>query len=928
MNPDKFKSICVLCTLAAGAVSAAAAGAQERSSRAADRAVEEIVVTGSLIRRDGYDQRVPVQVVDREDIELAGHANVIDIARDLPVNAGSELTQETGDLLGVAQFNLRGLGLGSTLTLLNGRRAGISAVADGGGNEFVDINQFPLSMIERIEIQTDGASATYGSQAVGGVVNIITRSGFEGFELAARAEGASNDAHSLSFASGAATDRASFNVYGTYYHQRRNDRSDFDWLVDRIGGGGDPLQSRLTSSTGAPGSYVAAVTDPATGTISRFSNSTFPDPDCTAAGGILRGSRCRHDFFDQVSVIPEEDRLQVFSELDYELHERLAFFSEAHFSRNRINRTQGPGLFQNGLVDNGSIFVPADHPFNFFVADPAADTGIAYVDPAVWDNAVHQAVDVVAIARPFGARFNGEGNAGDREVDLDYWRFLGGLRLELPGDWTGELVYQTAHSRRAFNTVFNFIADAINQAAVDGSWNPFGTALADPNLVSPKDGVSVAGNDPFVLDSLSTNEQSTHKARQYTVDAVFSGELAEFRGGAIAAAAGAQYRFENFSFVPDALKAAGESQSPDPQPGASGDQDVVSLFAETIVPFGELIELQAAVRYEDYDEQGGDTTDPKLAARYQPTEWLGIRGSYGSSFQAPSSRQTSISSTRQVFDDPASVNPATGALECVDRGVQISGEVRVAGDETLRPQSADNFNLGVVLEPLDGLSISLDYWNFDYRDLITLDEGAQAIIENDCADDGIPNDPRVERDSGGNIRLVNSNFINTGSVETDGFDLVLDYGFETANLGGVNLTTAATFIDSFEVRNDAGSAPFDAVGSRNFRNQFRSLPELRANLSASWFYGSHAVTGTVRYIDSYLNDQNDEEIASFTTFDLRYEYEWDSPFSDAPTFVSVGANNLFDEDPPSLGEGTRPGYDPTVHSVRGRILYMSLIQEF
>lgn len=912
-NSTRFSALTTLGVLAA---SPAASGAESPSQQ-----LEEIVVTGSLLRRSGYEERAPIVAVDAEAIRSAGYATVQDLARDLTVNAGSELIVETGDLLGVAQFNIRGLGLGSTLTLINGRRAGVAPVADGSGSEFFDINQLPLSVIERVDFLTDGASATYGSQAVAGVANIVTRKGFEGFEVEASYYDASNEAGSLSFASGIRTERATFNVYGSYYQQTRSDRTAFDWMVDRIG-------AQLISTTGQPGSYGLAVTNPTTGVVTRLNNNTVADPNCEGAGGIVRGTRCGMEFVDQVSIIPEERRTALFTEMSYQLSEGLEFYSEAHFAANRVRRTQGPGLFQNGLVTTDrSILVPADHPFNFFVADPTRPAGIRYVDPSVWNNAVDTAVDVACVCRPFGEEYNGEGNAEDRRVDLTYWRALGGFKLAVTDDWTLDAWYQYSSGDRDYRTVFNFIADRINAAAQGGTWNPFGSSQATPDLISPKDGESVAANSQAVLDSLSTHEVTRHTSRQWTTDAVLSGPVVSVPAGTIDAAIGAQYRTESFNFTPDPLRAAGEAESPDPVPGAGGEQSVTSVFGETIIPLTSNLELQAAVRHERYEDIGGDTTDPKIALRYEPTDWLALRGSWGTSFQAPSNRQASLSSARQLFDDPASVNPITGQLECVDRNLQISGEVRVRGSDDLQPQSADNFSVGIVLQPLRGLQLRADFWSFSYEDLISQDEGPQAILENDCADDGIANDPRVERDPGGNIRVVNSFFINTGSVETDGVDLGLDQELPPFAIGDIGLSLQASYINRFEIKATDDAPSQDIVGSRNFRNPFRSLPQWRANASARWSLGPHSVVATVRYIDSYLNDQNNLRIDSFITEDLQYALSLDELFGGERTTIRLGVNNLSDEEPPTIGMGVRPGYDETVHDVRGRIFYVSVTHE-
>jgi hypothetical protein len=248
------------------------------------------------------------------------------------------------------------------------------------------------------------------------------------------------------------------------------------------------------------------VIDSSTGSASPFSSATTPDANCEAAGGILVGARCRHDFFDQVSVIHGEERTQLFTEYEYEISDSVTFFGETHVSKNKIERTSGPGLFQNGLVDTGAILIPASHPFNFYVNDPTAATGIRYVDPAEWDNSVHTATDIVCICRPLGDSLNGEGNAPARTLDIDYVRTMAGLTLAINETWSADVWVQRAEAKRDELVSFNYIADSVNGAALSGIWNPFGSALATPDLISPRDGVSTAANSQDVLNSLFTNE--------------------------------------------------------------------------------------------------------------------------------------------------------------------------------------------------------------------------------------------------------------------------------------------------------------------------------------------------------------------------------------------------------------------------------------
>ncbi|MDH3441617.1 MAG: TonB-dependent receptor plug domain-containing protein, partial [Gammaproteobacteria bacterium] len=216
--------------------------------------IEEIVVTGSHIRRTEYEGRAPIQVVDAQAIEMIGAAQPVDVIKQLSVNSGSEFYNETNARAGVSQFNIRNLGLGSTLTLVNGKRAGIAPVTSEAGTDFFDLNQLPLAMIERIEVLTNGASATYGSQAVAGVANIITRKGFEGLEVSGGYSASEINQWYMNMAAGAGFDRGHFNVYATYYEQGRKDRTQFDWLDYRLNGGGDQTRSSFLSGTGSPGS--------------------------------------------------------------------------------------------------------------------------------------------------------------------------------------------------------------------------------------------------------------------------------------------------------------------------------------------------------------------------------------------------------------------------------------------------------------------------------------------------------------------------------------------------------------------------------------------------------------------------------------------------------------------------------------------------
>ena len=931
-----------------------------------DDAVEEIVVTGSHIRRTEYEGRAPIQIVDAQAIELIGAAQPVEILKELTVNSGSQYYNETNDRAGVSQFNIRNLGLGSTLTLINGKRAGIAAVADATGTDFVDINQFPLAMFQRVEVLTNGASATYGSQAVAGVANIITRKGFEGLEISGGYSTAEIDAWFLNLAAGAQFEQGGFNIYMTYYEQDDQGRSELPWLNDRLNGNGISARSRFLSGTGSPGSVERAFLG-ANGEATSVAGATrVPDADCVGAGGVigdpddtgLNPNTCRYNFADQVSVISAEERAQVFTEFDWEFSDSVKYYAEASFSNNKILRNTGGQLLATGKATNGGVTILPSHPFNFYIEDPANATDLIYIGPENWDPAVHTAATLRSIHRPLGASITNTALTTQTTRDIDYTRILQGLEIELPGDWFLDVSYMWAKAKIVEADATGIRSDTYQQLVRDGSWNPFGTRITDPNLVSPKDladtvdcgvlraGSCTAGNPLSVRALWNQRAVSTASASEKVVDLVATGDLFETGFGTVAAAFGGQFRDVETESNPDSLSSAGEGGQDSTAGRVRGRQDVVAFFAEVLVPIYDTAEIQLAVRNEDYGG-GVSTTDPKVSFEWGITDNIAVRGSAGSSFQAPTVRQTGQATSSAFIDDPVSATGPGGSFICNDQDVANNIAVVVEGAPGLSPQEADNFSFGVMFQA-NNFRASIDYFLFDYTDLIAAEAGAQAIVNQGCpnGNDGSPlvTDPRITRDATGQVREVRSQFVNIGSVETDGIDFNADYTMDIGN-GSLILDLGATYLMNFDVDVDGdGIQEFDGAGSRNQSNSFDTLPEIRGNASATWFSGNHTARLGLNYIDSYKNDQgNNREVNSWTTLDAMYSYTFTGLLGDGDTTFSIGVNNLGDKDPPGLvradangnpiqrfdenglfvrGLFDRPGYDDRAgHDLRGRIVY-------
>jgi iron complex outermembrane recepter protein len=911
---------------------------------------ETVSVTGTHIRSTTFEALVPLQVESRKDIETKGLANFSDVFKEIPGNAGSEAANEATPRAGQAQFNLRGLGYSSTLTLINGRRAGVAPVSDESGAEFTDVNQFPLAMVERVDVLKDGASAIYGSDAVAGVVNVVTRRGFHGVEASAGFQDATNNNGFLNLASGRNFKRGMVNLYATYFNQTGNKRTDFDWLVERVGGNGVLGRSQLINATANPSTYRPGGLNANGQPIGLTGGVNFADPDCEAAGGVFRinddgsvdRSQCLYNFADQVGFIPDASRLQVFSELSYQLTAQMRVSSEVSFSRNVLETVKGPGSYGNGsTVANGAgnVYIPASHPFNFFQRDPSNPNRLVYIGPQNWNPAVNQAVDLVTSMRPLGGdAYNGD-NAPKRRSRTNYPRVGGSLDVALGRSWVGNAAYQYAGADLSDRQPLRYRADALNQAILSGAFNPFGTAITNPVLVSPKDRTSVAGNSQAVIDQFITDSTDTAKTTQHEVDLTASGDLFSLGAQRVRLAAGGQFRRTTLDSVPDALQAAGKGDLSTLQFPQSGSQNVAAAFAEAAVPIGTIAATQFAARFEDYGKYGS-TVNPKLAGSLALGRMASLRASWGTSFQAPTLFQTSRSTTRIFLSDPVSL--INGILMCQNTNQTSNVTINTQGDSNLEPQHSTNYNIGGVVEPIQRVQLSLDYWNYHYTDLIAGSASPQAILNNDC-NDGIPNDPRVVRDfSSGGVAEINTSFVNVGKVDTDGIDFAMAMRWQLAG-STIAATIDATWLRRFDVEGGEGGV-FTGAGSRNFNNNFRTMPKWRGVAGVNWTCRAQYAGAKVRYIGSYTNDQsNNARIDDFAPLDLAYGYTVSSGGRPAWTMM-VGLDNVFDLDPPALVRNDangvlipstnftyidRPGYDAySGADLRGRVLWLRLSHTF
>jgi len=845
---------------------------------AADSAIEEIVVVGSYLKGERAIAS-PVVSLTAQDFAAAGLVSTSDIARVLPINTGSEFNVDpfTQNLsAGTSNFNLRGLGLNATLVLLNGRRQTNSGGVSDDGSTFVDLNALiPFIALERLDVLKDGAAALYGTDAVAGVANFVTRQNFKGVEAQidyANTSHSSQDDVTASGIVGGGNQRAHGILAASYLRR--------SWLpaTDRAYTAGKGF-----SSFGQPGAFVLLQRSPVLPDLpfGVATNQPIIDPDCGGAGGGSPSPRspqptgvnsgrvgtCTFDFSAYYHLVPRERRLNSYASGELLVNDNVTTYAEAAFAQNHVLRGTSPSF----PILNSPI-VPADNPGNIF------------------------RVPVLFVGRTLGE------SSGGRFVPhrSDTLRGVMGAKGQA-GRWGWDIA--VTHSQNNFLVQIEDVLKDRFLAALAGRggpnnnqyFNPFGSAARS----KPSDATY---NDPKVIDDFSSLVTYDYRTRLTTLDATLSTDIFETPLGPWGLATGGQYRHErvigdlddqfnreNYIFFLGG-------------PDFAGKRETWAAFAEARGPIFDTLNAQLALRHESI---GGrlSSTDPKLGLSWQARPWLSARATFGTSFRAPSTFQAfSIQMVQENIFDPVT-------------GTQGFRAIRTLGAPALKPEQAETSNLGVTVKPTAGLSLSADYWRYDYTDII-VKLGAQSIV------DANPNDPRIVRATGQILR-IDSSYINASKALTDGLDLNLTQKWTTPDLGEITASAEVTWINRFIIQDTPTAPRRNVVGNRNFRSFARSLPAWRTNGTLAWHRDAHMASVTARLIGSYKDDQNTNRlIKSQTTLDLQYGYDvGGSILGDGRRVqLSLGALNLFNAPPPNVL--TNAGYDSKVHDPRGRVLYV------
>ncbi|MXY53898.1 MAG: TonB-dependent receptor [Gammaproteobacteria bacterium] len=840
--------------------------------------VEEIIViarTGSRIARQA-DHPSPIAKYDAETLRDLAARDLRDLVGTLTTSNGAEnnsdnLTQNF--TVGTANVNLRGLGVASTLVLLNGKRQVASAVQTDDGASFVDLAALvPVAAIDRVEVLRDGASAIYGTDAVAGVVNVITRQGEDGagldVEVRSRTGNGSQDDRNVdAWLGGRLGSDGSFLVAASWLDRSSLVLGEVDWLRP------------ATSGFGNPGSFEV----PSLG-------RTVADPGCTSGGGLMQelatGSTiCRFDYGPQITAVPVEDRMQGYARADWDWSDATTLWMEAGFARNDISREVSPSF----PVLNTPL-VPASHPANIFGEDVLFQGRPYGVGQPTEINYYRH--DTVRVA------FGGQGSLSDRTFwDVSLVRSANDAVLN-PRDIVAAN-FQAA--LRGYGGRDCDTAPTARTPARPGEggclyFNPFSSAFSarpgDPTY-----------NDPHLREFIVGDYLGEGTSTLQTLDANVTGFFGNLKGGAAGYAVGVQQRERTLGFVYDTVTRHDGFAFLIGNPNFAGDTDVVAGYGELMVPFQPWLEVTGALRFEDYGEVG-TTLDPKFTLLIAPSSSLSLRASAGTSFRAPSAFQTLGVQTNFVN------------ITDVDGSTTFAGR-RTVGDPDLRPENSQAMNFGITWQPsaFDG-ELGLDLWDYSFEDVLRK-ENAQAIVNAD------PYEARIERTSAGTISIVNVAFINADAIDTRGVDLFGQANVDWA-LGTLRPFFRATIMLAYDVTN-AGMRT-DGLGRLNRANVGAPNQVFKANAGLGFARGRFQGNLLLRHIGRYEDDRG-ADIDAFTTVDANVRVDLGEWFAEGlGTTVTLGAVNLAGTDPPFVN--IAGSYDPRSADPRGRRVFLRLEARF
>jgi outer membrane receptor protein involved in Fe transport len=925
-----------------GAV-AAASQTPAVAAQSAEEELEEVFVTGSRIRRVDAETASPVQVLTDEAIKESGVSTIGELMQKLPMIGGAATnpTVNNGGGDGASNIELRGLGVERTLVLLNGRRYG----ALGDATSAIDVNSIPINMIERVEVLKQGAGAIYGSDAIGGVVNFITRNDFEGAEVSLD-YGTSSESDGkrkgMQFTYGHNGTRGGL-VLGIGYNQqdsisagdRAFSRNAIYFYGSVFEGGSSRVPTgRVFLNAAQAGTFgCASVTR-----IDGQQGDSLSDYRCFVTGGATNDL---YNYQPENLILTPQERVSLFTLGSLSVTDNLELYSEFLYNYTTSGFKIAPLPFDSRADD---IVISAQNMYNpFGYSLGGAD--------AVNPNATWRML-ALGNRRNEISSYQGQLNLGARGPILDTtWSYDVTLGY-------GRMDQETTTEGYLFSTrLRNALGPSFDDAGTPTCGVP-GTPIA--NCI-PLNIFNLT--DPAQVDALSQIAAGYNQSYEYSMKSFsggVTGELFAMPAGPAQLAAGVEWREQRSKFDTDFLT---EASPPDflncllGQEPCSGDRagkfTAKELYAELFLPLlqnapmTQSLNLIIGARHSDYSTYGS-STNGTYQLEWRPNADLLVRASYSDVFRAPTLLDLYQAPTADAptFTDPCigltaamvAANPNL-ALACVNvpqdgtfaqPNSQVSG-VRV-GNANLDAEDGDAFTMGFVYDPswLDGATFSADYWQYKINNLIQLaDVNTSATI---CVQSGDPFFCGLhDRFPDGTTRVFYEPRINLGSLKTAGVDLSAAYRFSTEMAGDWRLSLDTTLTDKYDNNPGGGGAINEVAGY--YDRQYGHIAKMRTTGQIGWAMSDFTALLAARYIDNIkLTDPDgapgpspDLRIKSFIYLDMTLGYT--APFG---TKLQAGVNNLTDKQPPILYQNNviNANTDVSTYDTIGRYFFFNVTHQF
>ena len=936
--------IALLAAMAMPALAQQAGGGQEAPTQSV-RTLDQVRVTGSRIKRTDVEAALPVTIIQKAELDAQGITSAEQLLQQLNVassgpdslaaNSGVAPPGTRGNN-GVSGANLRGQGADATLVLLNGRRV----AAHGLAGQVVDLNSIPFAAIERVEVLRDGASAVYGTDAIGGVINFITRDNHQGVSVTAGAdvtqEGGGNIYRASVLGGWGDLESDGWNVWAAVNAKRneilRGNQRDFaNSFQPARGLSPDTRGTPFANVVSGTGSLIGTgLRDPAS-TLTKTTINTLELPGgagCEAGGDMMgpyddkvwaspgASFGCAWDYGRARTIQQPVDSVQAIGRATFKFNDNHQFFAE--FMASQVSSTRQFEAQQISSSVNASATQLDAYELN-------ATTKATY--DAIYNQIRNYFGDQANLVygRPITYRWRCYA-CGPRQLETstDAYRLLFGMTGVL-GSWDYDVGLSRAESRA--ETVLAggyYFTPQLKAALKSGVLNPF---LMPGSDQSPAAYAALAAADASGLLLYKGVSTTT------TLDASFSGSLGFRLWGQdeVAAATGFDLRREEYEFNGPADWSRGNAYVF----GAPGDasnymspkkRNVKAAFAELNLPVVDSLEVNLAVRHDRYDGFGG-TTNPKYSFKWQPMDWLVFRGAYSTGFKVPDFAKlfrgiTETQYTGLDLADPSICPNGRYNPDVANCNVQIRPNIVTGGNPNLEPEEAKQRSIGFVIAPNPNFNVSVDWWEIERINTIRSGFNLSTMTANYPLYAA-----NFIRDSSGTIVQIDQRFINTGGTLTSGIELDANLRGELAG-GDWNVHLNGNYLDTFKTKT-FDNLPYSGNLVGEYERYFNLPIKWKHTLGLGWSKGdwSHVLTQVYRggykdwqppgIVNGYVPPDYQRDVDSYTLY--HYSVSWTGMDRLKLTF---GIRNLLDTDPPFtlryLDDGDGAGWEARVADPRGR----------